>query len=300
MVRPVSCPAEIDASIAHRDADLIAGLTAGELWAREQLALLRDGRYAPGAIARFLAASGRRAREQRAARPATARRMRAWIAAGAAAWIALSLSRREPFAGRTRAFVIWWGLTWLMLDWHIGMLETEDGKPRNLGRADACTLVRVWLVPAAAGAPRPWMCALALASDGLDGVLARRDGPTRIGRDLEGLADVAFAAAALHGAVRRGWLGPIAGGAELARIGLGTAYSAAVWLGRARAPEPRVLHAARAATPIRAGGLVAAGLGRRGLADTLVIAGALGSAVATAAAVRPRACSRRSRSRSCG
>lgn len=261
--------------------------------------LLRDGGFSPRAIVRFLAASGQRGREQRAARPATARRMRAWIAVGAAAWAALALARHEPFAGRTRSFAIWWALTWLMLDWHIGMLETEEGVPRNLGPADACTLVRVWLVPAAAGEPRPWICALALASDGLDGALARRHGPTRIGRDLEGLADAAFAVAALRGAVRRGWLGSPAAGAELARMAVGIAYSTAVWLGRARAPEPRVLHAARATTPIRVGGLVAAGLGRRGLGDKLVFGGALCSALATAAAVRPRGCSRRSRSRSC-
>ncbi len=276
-------PAEINAG-ADRSA-----LTAGEVWAREQLALLRDGAYSPRATARFLAASQARVREQRAARPATARRMRAWIAAGAAAHAALALSRAQPFAGRTRAFAIWWALTWLMLDWHIGMLETEDGRPRNLGPADACTLLRVWLVPAAAGAPRPWICALALASDGLDGALARRTAPTRLGRDLEGLADVAFAAAALRGAVRQGWLGRSAARAELARIALGVGYSAAVWLGRARAPEARVLHAARAATPLRAGGLVAAGLGRRRAADALVAGGALCSALATAAAVRPRA-----------
>ncbi len=215
--------------------------------------------------------------------------MRAWIALGAAAWIALALARREPFAGHTRAFVVWWALTWLMLDWHIGMLETEDGEPRNLGPADACTLLRVWLVPAAAGAPRPWICALALASDGLDGALARRAGPTRIGRDLEGLADVMFAAAALRGAVRRGWLGRAAAGAELGRIALGVGYATAVWFGRARAPQAHVLHAARAATPLRVAGLVAAGRGRRQTADRLVVGGALCSALATAAAVRPRA-----------
>ncbi|MEA2195494.1 MAG: hypothetical protein QOG42_1928, partial [Solirubrobacteraceae bacterium] len=216
-------------------------------------------------------------------------RIRAWIAAGAGAWAALALARRAPFAGRTREFAVWWALTWLMLDWHVGMVETVDGEPRNLGPADACTLLRVWLVPAAAGAPEPWLCALALASDGLDGALARRDGPTRIGRDLEGLADAAFAAAALRGAVRQGRLGPGAARAELARIALGIAYSAAVWLGREQPPEASVLHAARAATPLRAAGLVAAGRGHRRLAGTLVTAGALVSALATAAAIRRRA-----------
>lgn len=212
--------------------------------------------------------------------------MRAWIAAGAAAHAALALARQQPFAGGTRAFAVWWALTWLMLDWHIGMLETEDGAPRNLGAADACTLLRVWLVPAAAARPQPWICALALASDGLDGALARRTATTRIGRDLEGLADVAFAAAALRGAVRNDWLGRGAARAELARIALGIGYAGAIWFGRAQAPEARVLHAARAATPLRAAGLVAAGLGRRRAADRLVSGGALCSALATAAAAR--------------
>lgn len=278
----------------------IVRFTAGELWAREQLAQLRSARFAPLAVARFLLASQRRANEQRAARPQTARRMRACMAGGAAAWAALALARREPFRRRAGAFAAWWALTWLMLDWHIGMLESEDGEPRNLSAADACTLARVWLVPAAADTPRPWICALAFASDGLDGRLARAGVPTRLGRDLEGLADAAFAAAALHGARRRGWIGRAAAGAELARIAVGLGYTVVVWLGSARAPDARVLHAARATTPIRAGGLVAAGLGRRRLADGLIAAGAAWSGAATARAVLRRACSRRSRSRSCG
>ena len=186
---------------------------------------------------------------------------------GAAAWAALALARQQPFARRAPAFAAWWALTWLMLDWHIGMLETEDGEPRNLSAADACTLVRVWLVPAAADSPQPWMCALALATDGLDGHLARAHAePTRLGRDLEGLADVAFAAAALRGARRRGWLSRAAARAELARIAAGLAYTVAVWFGTARPPDARLLRAARATTPVRAAGLVAAGLRRRRLA----------------------------------
>jgi len=261
--------------------------------------LLRDAGFRPRACARFVLESQRRADAQRAARPQTARRMRAWIALGAAAWAALALARREPFRRRAQAFAASWALTWLMLDWHIGMLESEDGQARNLAAADACTLVRVWLAPAAADTPRPWMCALALASDGLDGYLARASVPTRLGRDLEGLADAAFAVAALRGARRRGWLGRVAAGAELARIAGGLGYTLLHWFGATRAPDARVLHAARVTTPIRAGGLVAAGLGHRRLAGALVVAGAAWSAVATAAAVRRRACSPPARSRSC-
>ena len=210
--------------------------------------------------------------------------MRRWIVAGALAWLALALARREPFRRRVGAFAAWWALTWLMLDWHIGMLETEDGVPRNLAAADALTLARVWLVPAAADDPRPWMCALAVATDGLDGKLARASAPTRLGRDLEGLADAAFAIAALRGARRRGWLGRGAAGAELARIAIGLGYTVVAWLGAARRPDERLLRAARATTPIRAAGLIAAGCRRRRLAGALVTGGALWSAGATGAA----------------
>jgi hypothetical protein len=237
---------------------------------------------------RFLVASQRRTNAQRRARPATARRMRRWIAFGAGTWAALALARREPFSRRAGAFAAWWALTWLMLDWHIGMLETEDGLARNLGPADACTLVRVWLVPAAADTPAPWMCVLALVSDGLDGRLARAAEPTRLGRDLEGLADWAFGAAALRGALRRGWLGRAAAAGELARLGAGLGYVLVVYFGSASAPDPRVLHAARATTPLRAAGLLAAGLGHRRTADALVVGGASWSALAVARALATR------------
>ena len=261
-------------------------LTAGELWAREQLRLLLDARFAPRAVARFLADSQRRCNAQRRARPLVARRMRRWILCGALLWAGLALAGREPFRRRWRAFAAWWSLTWLMLDWHAGMLETADGRPRNLGPADACTLARVWLVPAAADAPAPWMCVLALATDGLDGKLARATAPTRLGRDLEGAADAAFAIAALSGARRQGWIGPAACAAELARLGIASGYAAAVWFGSAQAPPPHVLHAPRSSTPVRAAGLAAAGLGRRRLADALLLGGAAWSALATARALR--------------
>ncbi|MDX6680381.1 MAG: hypothetical protein QOG94_420 [Solirubrobacteraceae bacterium] len=213
--------------------------------------------------------------------------MRRWIGFGAGVWAALALARREPFRRRAGAFAAWWALTWLMLDWHIGMLETADGRARNLGPADACTLVRVWLVPAAADAPAPWMCALALLGDGLDGRLARAGEPTRLGRDLEGLADWAFSVAALRGALAQGWIGRAAATGELVRLGAGLGYALVMYLGTASAPDARVVHAARVTTPLRAAGLLAAGLGRRRAAGALVAGGAAWSALAVARALRP-------------
>lgn len=255
-------------------------MTEGERWAREALAELRDAGLGPAAIARFLAASQRRANERRAARPALARQARAWAAVGALGWVLPAAAGAQRFRQQLWAGLGWWGLTALMLDWHLGMLETEEGDPRPLSPADACTLARAWLVPLAATGPGPLVCAAAFASDGLDGALARAGAPTRAGRDLEGVVDTAFAAAALRGAVSRGGLGRPAAAIEAGRLLTGTAYAFATYLGEAVPPDPALAHAARATTPIRAAGLLAAGLGHRRVANSLVTAGALAGVAA--------------------
>ncbi len=127
--------------------------------------------------------------------------------------------------------------------------------------------------PGRARRPLPLVCLAAAATDTLDGPAARRAGPTRAGRDLEGLVDACFAAAALRGARRRGWLGRGPAAAELARIGAGFAYAVGVWFGRAQPPPAALLHAARWSTALRVAGLVTAGRGRRRLAGALLLAG---------------------------
>lgn len=260
-----------------------ARLTEGELWTREQLALLIDAGFRPRAVGGFLAASQRRANRIRNERPHTAAGARAATAAGAAGWVALALAGVQPYRRRVRAGLLWWALTGAMLDWHLGMVETEDGRPRPLGAADAVTLVRVWLVPVAADSPTIAVCTLAAASDWLDGTLARRAEPTRIGRDLEGLADACFAVAALRGARARGWLGTWPAAGELARLLAGTGYALWAYFARAGAPDPEVTRAARVTTPVRTAGLVAAAAGLRRPATALVIGG---SAVSVAAVAR--------------
>ncbi|HEV2770470.1 MAG TPA: CDP-alcohol phosphatidyltransferase family protein [Solirubrobacteraceae bacterium] len=262
-----------------------AALTEGERWTREQLEVLLARRFSPAAVAAFLVASQHRAGQVRRARPALARRSCRWMAAGAAAYALPALAGVPLFRRSARAAAVWWAATWLMLDWHLGMVETEDGRPRNLGPGDAATLVRVWLVPLAADTPHPGFTAAAFASDVLDGRLARAGEPTRIGRDLEGLADSAFAAAALRGAVRRGWVTPVVGWGEIARLGAGFAYGLWIYFARARRPDPGVTRAARITTPVRAAGLAAAGAGRSRAAAALLGAGGLGSVVAVGRAL---------------
>ena len=261
-------------------------MTEGERWARDALAELRARDFAPAAVTQFLVASHRRARSTRAQRPELTKQARRWSLAGAAAWTVPAALNLQPLRRRSRQGLAWWALTALMLDWHLGMVETEDGEPRALGSADACTLARAWLVPLAAERPGPLVCAAGFGYDGLDGVLARRGHPTRAGRDLEGLADAAFAVAALRGAVRCGGLGRRPAAFEGARVFCGFVLTWASYLGKAQPPEPALRHAARATAPIRMAGVFAAGLGRRRAADALVTVGALAGLAASVGRAR--------------
>lgn len=265
-----------------------APLTEGERWACGELARLRATRFAPAAVGRFLVASQRRADEVRRTRPALARQARGWSGAGAAAWIGLGAAGVEPFRRRRAAGLAWWAACAVMLDWHLGMVETPDGAPRRLSGADAGTLSRAWLVPVVWDDPRPLAVVAGALSDAMDGVLARRGEPTRIGRELEGLVDACFAVAALAGARRRGRLGTAAVLAEAGRQLLGFAYALWAYFARLGAPDPRWTRTARALTPVRAAGLLAAGLDRRQLADALVLGGAGASAAVLVAEARAR------------
>ncbi len=263
-------------------------MTEGERWSREQLQLLLDARFGPRAVAGFLAASQRRANAERAARPRTARRMRAWMLAGGAAHAGLAVAGAPGARHGLPGALGWSAATWLMLDWHIGMIETEDGRPRNLGPADAATLARAWMVPLAGRGASPALCLAAWATDGLDGRLARATAPTRIGRDLEGLVDSCFAAAALRGARRADTIGPWVVAGELARLGGGFACALWIYFGHAEAPDARVTRAARLTTPVRVAGLVAAGAGHRRSAAVLVGGGSAWSLAAVATALARR------------
>ena len=251
--------------------------TEGERWTRRELEGLRARRFAPSAVARFLWRSSARSATIRRQRPELARRGWSWMAGGALAWGGLAAAGREPFRRRAGVGLGWWALTAVMLDWHLGLVETEDGRPRNLGAADFLTLTRAWLVPVALDAPTPLVCALAGATDALDGPLARRAGPTRAGRDLEGLVDACFATAALRGARRRGWLGRGVVAAELVRLGAGLGHALVMYFGRARPPAREVVHAARATSALRLAGFMAAGSGRRRTGDALLVLGSAGS-----------------------
>ena len=166
-----------------------------------------------------------------------------------------------------------------MLECHLGMLETADGRPRRLGPADALTLARAWLVPVVADAPRAAPLLVAAVADALDGIAARACAPTRAGKRFDGVVDGAILVAALAAADRHRSLTRATIALELARLTAGAAYATCSYFASAKPPQPSLGRAARAATPLRLAGLVCASLGRRRTGGRLVTLGRLVSLV---------------------
>lgn len=181
----------------------------------------------------------------------------------------------------------WWGLCWGMLETHLGMVEGPGGERRpRLTAADALTLARAALVPFAAvpGGRGPWTAIVVAgaASDLADGLLARRDGATRLGRELDTGTDVAFFSAAALGAARAGWVPRGAALALQARHLGGLALVSWHWFARG-SPPTLGYGATRWAGAPSAAGLILGAAGRRREAGVLLVTtsiGALGAHVA--------------------
>jgi phosphatidylglycerophosphate synthase len=255
-------------------------MTTGERWATDELDRLREANFRPGAWWRFLDASFTRARETRTARPALARQARQWSAAGLLAGLILCKSRRV-FAPRSSHFVVWWLATAAMLEWHLGMLEGPAGERRDrLTAADALTLQRIWSVPflAAQRAGRPFAVLLiaAGASDVLDGALARRAGRTRLGRDLDTVADALTTVAAVRVARRAGWLPGTVARLAAARSAIPIGVVATTYFRTGQRPTGDAFGPTRALAPVLLAGLATSPLSPRAGA-TLTGAASLGS-----------------------
>jgi len=182
-------------------------VTEGEAWAEELLRELRSRRYRPRAWTCFLATSFARARAVRQQRRREHRQALLVGAAGLTGWVAVAPVR--PWLALAGA--LWALLVTAMLDWHLGMLETDDGRPlHRLGLPNLLTLARAATVPALL-VVSPTVLAILLipvgVSDGIDGPLARRRGEeTRLGAWLDGSVDTLVLSAAAVGAARHGLL----------------------------------------------------------------------------------------------
>ena len=164
----------------------------------------------------------------------------------------------------------------LMVDWHLGMVETEAGQPRPLGPADAATLTRAWLVPLAAARldARRAAGGLRLRRRGRQARArlqpdARRPRPRGRGRRGVHRGGTARIRSPRRSRARDGgWI-------EAVRVAAGDHAHARQLLRPCAAPG-------RAVSPGRAGddaaaraGVLAASLGHRRTADVLVSPGAL-------------------------
>ena len=247
-------------------------MTNGEQWAAAELDALRAGRFGPRAWWHFLRASFRRAKETRRNKPELVSQSRIWSAAGLG--IGMTVCAWPRIASpRPRRFALWWLTTAAMLDWHLGMLEGPDGEPRDrLGTADALTLTRIALVPflAAHGDPEQSsastftaLLALAGTSDALDGVLARHAGPTRLGADLDTIADALTVAAATRAGRRAGWLPGGASRLSATRTAAPIAVVTASYFRTGRRPATDAFGATRRLAPALLTGLAIAPFYRR-------------------------------------
>jgi hypothetical protein len=247
-------------------------MTTGERWAAAELDTLRARWFRPGACWSFVTAAFRRAAETRRGRPELVTQSRIWSLAGLGIGVAVCAWPRIPSPRRSR-FTLWWLATASMLDWHLGMLEGPAGEPRDrLRAADALTLTRIALVPflAAQGDPEHGsaptftaLLALAGATDALDGALARRTGPTRLGADLDTVADVITGVTAARAARRAGWLPAGASQLVAARHAAPIAVVSASYFRTDHRPATNAFGATRRLAPALLAGLATAPFSNR-------------------------------------
>jgi phosphatidylglycerophosphate synthase len=262
-------------------------VTEGETWAEELLSELRAGRYRSRAWSRFLGESFARAHAVRRERRREHRQVLIVGAAGLTASVAVApVSPWLALAG-----ALWALLVTAMLDWHLGMLEDNDGRPlHRLGLPNLLTLVRAATLPALPVVP-PVLLAMLLIpvgiTDAIDGPLARRRGEeTRLGAWLDGGVDTLVRSAAAVGAARHGllpwWVAALVAG----RYALSWLVVSLVYFVRARRPPRAGLFSSKAPGVLMFSGLALAALHLPG-ASTFVVAGAAaGLATFTLTAVR--------------
>lgn len=182
-------------------------MTAGEAWTRDVLRELRAKGYGLRAWARFFDSAFERARTVRHERRREHRQALLIGTVGFAAWIAVAPFR--PWLALAGA--LWWLLVTVMLDWHLGMLEDEHGRPRRqVGLPNLLSLARLAVAPALPIVSPAVFAAILIPvgiTDGIDGRLARARGETtRLGTWLDGGADGLMLSAAAVGAARDGLL----------------------------------------------------------------------------------------------
>ena len=138
------------------------------------LARLRVGRYRPRAWMEFATAVSLRSVEQARGHP-----LAFWEVTALHAVLGLAADKRHR---------VWVAVSWTLAASHLGLLE----QTKALGIPNTATLIRANL-PAVEHRLHGWAPVLALASDFLDGAIARKTGKVTVfGKNADFLADTAF------------------------------------------------------------------------------------------------------------
>ncbi len=135
---------------------------------------LATGRWRPAAWSHFLVSAAARSVDQ------ARHHRRAWAEVSALHGVFLALA---PPSGRR-----WVSTSWLLASTHLGLLEDRS----DLGLANVITLARGNL-PAVVTARHPWLGGVAIATDFVDGRIARGTGTTTpFGTYADAFADASF------------------------------------------------------------------------------------------------------------
>jgi phosphatidylglycerophosphate synthase len=251
--------------------------TEGERWAEEVLEELRRARWKPVAWIRFFEASLARAGRNRTERVRAHREVLMLGVLGLILWASVAALGR-PLLGAVGG--AWWLLVLLMVDWHLGMLERQDGsRLPGLGVANTLTLLRASAIPLLPFLAPTALGFAVLAAGGLDvadGLVARARGEaSRLGAWLDAAVDgilLSFVAvAAAERALLPNWVAALIVARQLAPW----LTIAGVYFATARAPRRYRYVSGRAPGVVLVAGLALAAFGVPGGAF-IAAAGALG------------------------
>ena len=229
----------------------------GPEWTRSELGRLKAAGYRPRAWARFTINAFARSLEDALRLPRARRQALIISGLGLAGWCLMLLVTPSAVWG-----IAWWAFVALMVLTHLGMVDGAPGADPGLGLPNLLSLARAWLVPvlipaAASAVAFAGVLMAALATDGLDGRIARRTGrETRLGKQLDHAIDYALGTLAGALAWAQGWLPGWVGALVILRFALPVVALLAFYFVRADLPPDDLTASDRLAGTIGAAGII--------------------------------------------
>lgn len=232
---------------------------SGPEWTRTELRRLKVARFGPRAWLRFVVACFVRSAQDAMRLPRARREALLVSATGFAGWGLLLFVTPAAVWG-----LGWWTFVAVMLLTHLGMLDQDEDSRLGLGLPNLLSLVRAWLLPVlipAAGSAIAFAGVLvaALATDGLDGRIARRSGrETRLGKQLDHATDYVIGGLAAVLAADQGWLPVWVATLIVLRFALPVLFLLGSYFWRADLPPAELMTSDRPAGIVGAAGVILA------------------------------------------